>query len=181
MRLKFAVMLCLAAMGSVVGQEQEVGMLDRIWGSRDRTDADPMQNKSFMGSNNFESRTFSTSSFAGAKSAEVKEFSTRSFFGIKNPWFGREVYETGEDVLTIRDTRGDLLREYGTGDYGVKEFGAANDRAGYEDQRVTTEDVHKETSVQPKAQGSVDEMSGNLTEEMSIEQVRKLLNKGQLR
>jgi hypothetical protein len=103
----------------------------------------------------------------------MKDFPfTRSFLGLKNPWFGGKVYTTKETAMLSK--------------YDVKKAGAGFDKStdvsGYyaatKEASLGSPVVPLSTFVpKPGAPGAVSRISDKINEEMTIDEVRDLLNK----
>lgn len=141
--------------------------------------ASPLQGKVFE-SAAFGSKTYNTAAFEGTKSANIKTFETRSFFGIKNPWFGRRVFATDSSSFAGREAA-EAKRGYNAGAYAVNKY----EKAGKADLR--TEDTVLPTAAAPRTyrgaenpnkDKGIDKFTQNLSKDLSIDDVRDLLNKG---
>ncbi len=139
-----------------------------------------MQNKSFSDSGAFRADKFETAAFQGAKSASTKEFSTKSFFGIKNPWLGKDVYDTRASTIADRSAR-ESDKKLATDGYDVRAYDPAAKTSPLDEERVKEVVEQKVAVVEPKAQGGVDQFTQNLSKDLSIDDVRDLLNKGTVR
>ncbi|MDD5198693.1 MAG: hypothetical protein PHC88_02735 [Terrimicrobiaceae bacterium] len=178
MRRILPVLACLAAVATAQAQQQEEGMLQRIESARpDSKQVNPMQNQTYS-SGTFATKTFGASGYAGVKSAGVRTFETKSFFGIKNPWFGRKIFDTYASRLDGRDAM-ESRRKYRTDAFAVREFA----KGGKPDLRDA--DARLPASAQPrpyliagKTQHGLDRFTENLHKELTIDDVRDLLNKG---
>jgi hypothetical protein len=168
-----ALALAVAFPAFLAAQEQDRKLLDRIQ-RPDMELANPMQKKTFTGGGGVQIREAPIArEFAGTKQAGVKEFATRSFFGIKNPWFGKRSFEAREAPLFARGGPANLDKPFRTSDARIREFPAADKQAALGNSTV---------SVRPflgrgGAQGSLDQISDKIKKEMTIDEVRELLNK----
>jgi hypothetical protein len=172
------ILACLLTAGVALAQEQEKGMLARIESVRpDSKSVNPMQNQSFSTAG-FGTQKFDAGEYGGVKSAGIKTFETRSFLGIKNPWFGRRVFETSAGNLGGRTAR-ESSENYKTEAYTVREFA----KATKPDLADATPALPNAAEPRPylipgKTQSGVDKFSQNLKKELTIDDVRDLLNKG---
>jgi hypothetical protein len=154
-------------------QEQDRKLLDRIQ-RPDMELPNPMQNKSFDGGDRVRIREAPiVREYPGTKDAPAQEFSgTKSFFGIKNPWFGNRVFDTREAPLMARGAANlDAaypVRDARTGDYRDSSKKAAVDGSDMEVRPFL---------VTGGAQGALDQISDKIRKEMTIDEVRELLNK----
>lgn len=184
------------ATGVALAQQQEQGLLERIDANRRKAldamkaDGKPKKRKksdtslvSPLASRSFETgsktgiKTFNTDKYGGTKDASVKTYATRSFLGVKNPWFGRKVYETNASALAKRDAS-DARRQFETDAYETKKFGPADKDSGDAQVEVPARAEPRPYLVAPKAQGGVDQFTQNLKKDLSIDDVRDLLNRG---
>ncbi len=137
----------------------------------------------------FEGRTFQNSS--GVKIQGARGFkkdmtadqsfqtasytSTRSFLGIKNPWFGSKV-ATGTKPWNMESQP-----SFKNFDRQVEVKSATGDRP-YLDQSKAADSRQpvpvKQGELRATAQGSIDSISDHVRKDMSVEDLRKLLNKG---
>lgn len=172
------ILAALLTAGVALAQEQEKGMLERIQNVRpDSKVVNPMQNQAFA-AGGFATKKFGASEYGGIKSAGIKSFETHSFFGIKNPWFGRTVFETSAENLGKREAR-ESRDQYKASAYTVQEFA----KAGKPDLTDTATAVPTAAQPRPylvpgKTQSGVDKFTQNLQKELTIDDVRDLLNKG---
>jgi hypothetical protein len=143
-----------------------------------------MQNKSFGGTSDFAAKTYDAAAYSGVKSAENKEFETKSFLGIKNPWFGKAVYEAPTDRLSQKSDRS-ADDTFDVGDYATAAYDTREDESALADTPVPTALRPREFAVfdpRSRQSESTQEMQGfvnNLDQDLSIDDVRALLNKGQ--
>lgn len=168
-----AISFVLALPVLLSAQDQDRKLLDRIQ-RPDMSLSNPMQNKEFSGGSGVQILDAPIArSFAGTKEARTKEFATRSFFGIKNPWFGERVFESREAPLFARGGPANLNEPYPVSEARVREFPDSDKQASMADSTV---------AVRPflnrgEAQGSLDQISDKIKKEMTIDEVRELLNK----
>ncbi|MBU6182022.1 MAG: hypothetical protein KGR46_04345 [Verrucomicrobia bacterium] len=158
--------------GGAFPQQQERTLLERI-DRPDTTLASPMQGKAFVGGGGAElGKSAAVREFPGAgKKAALGEFGgTRSFFGIKNPWFGERTFETGQAAM-VRDAR--VSKDFATRDARVGEFAAAERSAKLGGSGSPV----RPFLVRGEAQGALDGISDKVKKEMTIDEVRELLNK----
>ena len=100
---------------------------------------------------------------------------TRTFFGIKNPWLGARTYEAQKANLNEKSLITNVDRKFTDKNAETKGFYQAEKKASkQEDLRIKSD-----TSFIAKgnSQGAVDKVNERIGKEMTIEQVRDLLNK----
>jgi len=140
---------------------------------------DPSLVSSF-GGKKFDGGSFAAGGKTGQSSAfrydqkfsSPKFEASRTFFGIKNPWFGRKTYDTGDASRWSKTLAGNDKK------YPVEQ--AETKKAYQSDKKIETSRNVVETKPflgQPTAQGSISQINDKITKEMSIEEVRELLNK----
>jgi len=171
-------------------QQQEPGLLSRIdsetmramkamdvHSKNDPALANPMQKMSFD-TGSVGTKTFSTSQFGGVKEAGVKTFETRSFLGIKNPWFGGKVYDTYATQMASQTAR-ESSEQYKTQAYQIRDFEKEhkNDTRDASTE-VSTDTQRRQYLIPGKRQGALDRFTENLHKDLTIDDVRDLLNKG---
>jgi hypothetical protein len=163
--------LLFASLASGFSQTQEAKLVDRIM-KPNMAKSNPLGNKAFAGTTAVPLGSSSAvgQTFQGVKDATVKDFSTRSFLGLKNPWFGSRVFSTKAEAQMSA--------------YDVKQagFNKSVDTAGYhgatKDPNLGSPVVPLATYIPaPAAQGAVSRISDKVTEKMTIDDVRELLNK----
>lgn len=160
--------------GAARAQEQERKLIDRIQ-NPDRTMASPMQGKSFGAAGASSAGAFHGSgrSFGGADKAAVKAFSgTRSFFGIKNPWFGEKVFPAGAAPLGKAGSSALADRVFPVADAAVRTAPQASKKTADAAKVVAT----TEFAGRGGAQGALDQITDRIQKEMTIDDVRELLN-----
>lgn len=99
---------------------------------------------------------------------------TRKFFGIKNPWIGSKTYEAPQANLKTKGRIANVDREFTDKTADTSAFYQANKNAPKQDDlRIKTDAV----IVQGGAQGALNQINDRVGKEMTIDQVRDLLNK----
>lgn len=97
---------------------------------------------------------------------------TRSFFGIKNPWIGREVPDMKTAPLMARGILpGD--KTFATEDVDTRSLPGRERNAFLDNADVKT----RPFLGKGKSQGAVDHMGGKVKKEMTVDEVREILNK----
>ena len=173
-------------------EEPSMNMIERMDAGRNRAMAavnSGNQGKSQKSDPALASR-YSSRSFQGGseamsrKSAPVSPFlydqkysakkfeSGRSFFGIKNPWFGNKVFDSGQADLWSKTLIANSDKKFRTEQAGTKAFAVDGKTAAVE----APVEV-KDYVVQGTAPGSVSKITDKIHKDMTIEEVRELLNK----
>jgi len=159
-----------------MAQQQERKLLDRIQ-RPDMQLESQFQSKSYTGSSGtkFKSSPLSEKSYGANESPLTKEFSgSRSFLGIKNPWFGQRIFAAKPATLISR-TGFDPSKSYDVQRASTATYVAASKKAN----SSKTEVLPKPFLVQGGAQGAMQQISDKVKKEMTIDDVRELLNKPQ--
>lgn len=175
MKFPLVIVASLAVCGSLCAQTQDRKMLDRML-KPDMDLGNPLQTKEFNpgGSMELRAASYSSRGFDPSKQANIKEFAfTRSFLGIKNPWFGNKVFETG--------TPGDWQQKSMWGADKTVDVRTAPATAFYDSEKPANLG-NSIVPVQPfeargAAQGAVSQVTDKISEKMTIDEVRELLNK----
>lgn len=171
----FIVCLFMAAM-STHAQVQEQKMQERLLNPNMNKTAD-LQGKSFN-SSSFNAKTFATGAFGGTKSASIKTYETRSFLGVKNPWFGKKVFGTYASRATEKSAS-EADKQFQTEAFAVREYDKSARKDIVDAGTVVSADTQpRPYLVTPKAQGGVSRFTENLHKDLTIDDVRDLLNKG---
>ncbi len=155
-------------------QEQERKLMERIQ-NPDRTLISPMQTKVFSGTSSAPTGDFhgGSRSFNVTDKAAVKMFSgARSFFGLKNPWFGSKVFPSSAAPLGRGGNSSLSERVFPVGNAAVKISPLASNKSKDANKAVET----GEFSLRGEAQGAFDQITDRVHQEMTIDDVRELLN-----
>lgn len=166
------VLLC--GLEDCVAQQQERGLLDRLL-RPDMELGSSLQGKEFSGSADFAGGGAASGlrEFPGAREASVGRFSgVRSFFGIKNPWFGEKVFDTGGAALLSGGMADSMVRGFDTRSASTAEYRDSGREASIDGDGVAL----REFIVRGKAQGAMDSITESIHQEMTIDDVRELLN-----
>ncbi|MEI8294490.1 MAG: hypothetical protein WCG66_11005 [bacterium] len=156
------------------GQQQERKLIDRI--QNPQMDQDSVfQSKSFgqAPDSRVKGSPSSRKTYALPSSEIAKEYpNLRSFFGIKNPWFGQRIYDAKPASLSTSRDIG-LSKNYTIRSVAVQNF---------PDSSKTLSPSKPEPSTKPflaqgGAQGAMSQISEKVKKEMTIDDVRELLNK----
>jgi len=186
----FPILFLLVLAGIARAQQQEAGMIQRIDlntkramqamdanAKADPSLASPLAAKSYQASA-FNAKSFNTGAYSGTKTASTGKFETRSFLGIKNPWFGQKVFATNTNREAQKAAR-ESQQTYRTQTFAVREY----DQSRKADLRDASTEVPTAAEPRPylvpgKTQGAMDRYTENLHKDLTIDDVRDLLNKG---
>jgi len=174
MRLSLALALIavLTLPISLQAQQQERKLLDRI--QRPNTElTNPMQAKAFEGGGGVTMKSASIGKipYDSGKTANLKEFSgARSFLGIKNPWFGNRIFETNAAPFS---GSANLKSAFPVRDAAVAGFPKSDKKA-----RVSSSDLgNRPFLIQGNSAHGLDQISDKISKEMTIDDIRDILNK----
>lgn len=189
------VFTCAGLLAQAQGDVTNSEMYKRINGNLDKaraainagsegkkTKADPslvssMNGKAFQGMRGGSfNRTTGGSDFRYEQKASPGNYKmTRTFFGIKNPWIGARTYESQKANLNEKGLITNVDRKFTDKNAQTKEFYQAEKKAAKQEDLS----IKSDTSfiAKGKTQGSVDKVNERIGKEMTIEQVRDLLNK----
>lgn len=145
-------------------------------GKPDPSLANPLGSKTFEGGGGLDVKKKSSMENAFLYDQEITEEKyrgTRKFLGINNPWFGKKVYEAKEASLWSKSVVPNANREFSTESVETPSAYQA-DKA-----MITGPEVVRTRPFlgQGGAQGSMNKITESMKKEMSIEEVRELLNK----
>lgn len=172
--LPIAVGLLLSISETTCAQEQEKKLLDRIQ-CPDMQLGSALQSKGFAGVTGagVKASSFANKTLVTSEAGSVREFGgTRSFLGIKNPWFGKRSYDGNAALLSTRMGL-DISKSYSVKPAAIEPYAAASKKA----QAANSQVPIKPFLVQGEAQGALQQISDKVKKEMTIDDVRELLNK----
>jgi hypothetical protein len=158
-----------------VAQEQERRLWDRLQ-NPDMTKESPIKPKPF----NSDSVSANPGNPVRAGVVQVRESSmanrdaaTKSFLGIKNPWFGNTVFDTGSSSLASREAR-EAVKDFAVGEpAAARAFPFSKPAANEKKPEVATSAF----AGRGTAQGSLDQITDKIKKEMTVDEIRDLLNK----
>ncbi|MDX2079565.1 MAG: hypothetical protein SFU53_02155 [Terrimicrobiaceae bacterium] len=168
--------LFLVVLGaSAFAQTQDRKLLDRML-KPDLQQGNPLGGKEFNPGGAMELRAAGDSrrAFETGANAGIREFPfTRSFLGVKNPWFGNKVYDARKagEWADARAFGSD--RTFEARDARVTTFADENKKANFGSPEVPVQPF----LVRGGAQGALSEISEKVSKDMTIDEVRELLNK----
>lgn len=171
--LRFLIFLFLA-LSAAFGQQQDKKLIDRIQ-RPDMQLGNPLQSKSYEAATgiNIKRVYYAEKNFSTSQSGAVKDFSgVRSFFGIKNPWFGKLTYDAKPATLGA-NSGFDPAKSYNVKSAATVPFKFPSTASQSPSQAVST----KSFLMQGKASGAMQQLSEKVRKEMTIDEVRELLNK----
>ncbi len=190
-RLSIALgILGLAACIPCLAQEQEKTMLERIDQSRnkamvavktnkkDPSLASPLGGLEFKGSSDaaLKNKKAAAMDFRYDQKVSSDDYKmVRSFFGLKNPWIGRKVYVAEKANVFSKSLIPNADREVEAGKSLTREYYQAEKVVKTGDEIVKTQPFLGKGA----AQGAMDKLGERVGQDMTIDEVRELLNKGQ--
>jgi hypothetical protein len=156
-------------------QQDEKKLLERVLAKPDMSQINPMNAKKFdSGGFLMKKEVPGSSSFRYTQKASTEKYeNVRSFLGIKNPWIGRKVHESGQANVWSKTLIPNKETAYPVASTSAGKFHAADRRATRQEQPFRT----SADLAQGSAQGRLDQLSEQIDKNMTIEQVREILNK----
>jgi hypothetical protein len=168
-----AAFFCCGTGLEVSAQQQERKLLERIQ-RPDMTLGSPLQNKPFSSAGRFGSKdaSFASKSFSTGSALLGRDtLSTRSFFGIRNPWFGRREFAT-KPFTTEKSG------SFSSRNFSVRSFAAEPYRPAGRGSEWSGKSLPVKAHVPaPAAPGAVQQLSERISKDLTIDEVRELLNK----
>lgn len=172
--LPVGIALSLASHLPLLAQQQEQKLLDRIQ-RPDMQLGSPLQSKSFSGTAGpaLKGAALANKAHHTAASGTLPEFSgARSFLGIKNPWFGQRAYTAKQASLATRAGL-DVSQIHPLKATSAQPVFDAAKKADAPGEQFAS----KPFSVRGAASGAMQQISDKVKKEMTIDDVRELLNK----
>jgi hypothetical protein len=156
-------------------QQADKKLLDRVTAKPDMSLINPMNNKKFGGGGFFSGKKVAGSSkFLYQQKLSVEKYrDVRSFLGLKNPWFGKLIYDSSQASLWSKTLVANAGRKVPIEAARPQKFYQADKKAARRGEPVKTSAYLGRGS----AQGSLDQISDKIGKNMTIEQVREILNK----
>ncbi len=159
-----------------MAQSDDRKLMDRLLKpdlSKGKTD---LQNKTFESSSlKIGKANLGEPTFDADKKANTQVFETRSFLGINNPWFGKKVYKTDKASSWSKTVVQNVDRQYQVKDAETRQFFQAKKKV--EEPAAPME--NKKATLQGTAQGALNAYSEKATRDLTIDDIRQLLNKDQ--
>lgn len=162
---------------STTGDKNPGTLKSAALGIFDPNRASSIGGKKFEGNGSFALRevNMGKDSFAVSENKMGKGFQTREFLGIKNPWFGKKVFSTGDAPLWAKSLPTKVDQAYEVKTEETKDFYQAGKEMPLRSNPVATET--KPFLGKGSAQGAMDLMTEKVKKEMTVDEVRELLNK----
>ena len=172
----FAVWL-LAGACCFAQQQDEKKLIERILAKPDMSQINPMNGKKFDGGGFFLKKpAASSSAFAYEQKASTEKYrNVRSFLGLKNPWIGKRVYDANTTTVWSKTLVANANTAYPVETAKTQKFYQADRKAARREDPVRTSPYLGKGS----SQGRLDQISDKIDKNMTIEQVREILNKNQ--
>lgn len=167
--------LWLLAGACCFAQQDDKKLLERVLAKPDMSQINPMNEKKFDGGGFVLKKASSgASSFAYDQKASAEKYrGVRSFLGLKNPWFGKKIYESNPATVWSKSLFVNAGTEFPVEAAKTEKFYQANKKASRREEPVRTSAYLGRGS----SQGRLDEISDKIDKNMTIEQVREILNK----
>lgn len=168
-----AALLCCGTGLEVSAQQQERKLLERIQ-RPDMTLGNPLQNKLFASEGRFgmKNAAFASKNFeTGSANLGREALATRSFFGIRNPWLGRREFAT--QSFTTEKSGFLSKRPFSVRSFAARPYISAGRGSEWGGKSVPV----KAHTPAPAAPGAVQKLSERISKDLTIDEVRELLNK----
>jgi hypothetical protein len=167
--------LWLLAGACCFGQQEDKKLIERVLAKPDMSLINPMNEKKFDGGGFLlKKAAVGPSSFAyDQKTSPEKYRNVRSFLGLKNPWFGKKIYESNQASVWSK-----TLITNADAEFPVK--AAKTERFYQADKKASRREEPLKTSAylgRGSSQGRLDQISEKIDKNMTVEQVREILNK----
>lgn len=147
-------------------------MIERLH-NPDMEKASEFESRTFDASD-FESRaSYHTKDFEGTGDAKTKTFDVLEFLGLKKARIGQEAAEVRKTMDV--ESAADASKTFESEAFTVKRATPAHKTAAAADDTFLLAD--KEADPNPAVQGTVDQIAEGLKENLSIGEIRELLNK----
>ena len=177
-RLTFSLLFGLAVSLQAADPPPQPRFYERIT-HPDRSRKSDYQGKTFDTGGGTFTKTFKTDEYAGAKEFGSKPFLTRTFEGAKKSWMGQLFFHEKKLPENLQGVNGDATKQFGSKDVPLKNYGDLDKKSGFagKEDFATREIKPKGTS-----QGAIDnnqQLQEKIKNGLSIDDVRKLLNKPQ--
>lgn len=156
-------------------QTQDRKLLDRML-KPDLQQGNPLGGKDFNPGGPMELRTAGDSrrTFQTSANSSLREFPfTRSFLGLKNPWFGNKVFDARKAGDWADARAFGSNRTFESKDARVKTFADEGKQANFGSPEVPV----RPYLVRGGSQGALSDISEKVSKDMTIDEVRELLNK----
>ncbi len=158
-----------------LAQQNERKLLDRVTAKPDMSLINPMNDKKFnAGGFSSSKRANGPSTFVYEQKLSTEKYrDIRSFLGIKNPWFGKVVYDSNQASLWSKTLIPNADKKIPIESSETRKSHLADKKAAKREEPVKTSAYLGRGS----GQGSFDLISEQIGENLTIEQVREILNK----
>lgn len=167
--------MLFAALTSGFCQEQERKIMDRML-KPDMSRSSGFNGKAFDKQTSFTLRESSESkdTYIASEKAYSKDFAyTRSFFGVKNPWFGNKVYDSKQVGKWADTSPWGADKTFQTRSTDAQGYYQEKKEANFGSPAVPVNTF----TPQGAAQGAANQMTEKVKKEMTIDDVREILNK----
>lgn len=158
-----------------LAQQEDKKLLERVLAKPDMSLMNPMNEKKFEGGGFLlKKNTDGAPSFVYDQKLSIGKYrNVRSFLGLRNPWFGKRVYESSQASLWSKTLVANAETMVPVDSAKTEKFYQADKKAAKHEEPVKTSVYLGRGS----AQGKLDQISDKIDKNMTIEEVRQLLNK----
>lgn len=174
MRAVRFIVLWLFVCACCFAQQDNKKLLERVLAKPDMSLINPMNEKKFDGGGFLLKKAPKASPFLYDQKASTQKYrNVRSFLGFKNPWFGKRVYESNQASVWSKTLIVNADTQFPVESARTSKFYQADKKASRREDPVKTSTYLGRGS----AQGRLDQISEKIDKNMTIEQVREILNK----
>jgi hypothetical protein len=150
-------------------------LLERVMANPNMSLVNPMDGKKFntAGFSSAKKATGPSTFLYDQKFSSQKYQNVRSFLGVKNPWFGKVVYESNKASLWSKTLVKNADKKVDVESVKTRKFHLADKKAAKREDPVRGSTYLERGG----AQGSLDRVSEQIGKNLTIDQVRQILNK----
>jgi hypothetical protein len=168
---------------SLIAQEQgnvqskEQSMLDRIM-HPDRSRQSAYQGKEFNSKGSPYDKTFASKDYSGARNFGSHSYETKGFASGMKGWLGDHLFPKKKLSGNLEKANPDADKKFDSKDFKTKNFAELDKTSPYSSKG---DFPTKSISLKGKTQGAIDnnpQLEAAIRKGLSIDDVRKLLNKG---
>ena len=156
---------------------KEQGMLDRIM-HPDRSRQSAFQGKVFNSKGTPYDKAFAIKDYSGAREYDSRSYETKGFVSGMKSWFGDHLFPQKKLLGNLEKANPDAAKKFDSKDFKTKNFKELDKTSPYSSKgNFPTQNI----SLKGKTQGALDNnphLEEAIRKGLSIDDVRKLLNKG---
>ena len=171
--------LCFSTCGETRASDPpgQPGMLDRLM-HPDRQQKSAYQGKLFSTGSGYSSRIFKTDDYAGTKQFASGSFVTGAYSKAKQTWLGKMIFHEKKLPENFQGANRDATKQFASKTLPEKNYADLEKKSSYGSKDAFET---RNISLKGKTQGAIDndpKLQEAVKRGLSIDDVRKLLNKG---